>query len=243
MAETLFADPLLASVYDIANPRMAYEDFYLDLAGETPLAILDMGCGTGRLAVDLASRGHRVTGADPASGMLDVARKRPGSGQVTWIESDAAGLNISTRFDLIIMTGHAFQILQADAEILAALVNLRRHLGEGGRLAFETRNWNAREWDEWTPEKTREALEVPGIGRVEIHNSIASDIPPFVTYLTHFRFPGQAPRTEAATLRFVTEPELKMFLQQAGFRDITIFGDWDRSPVSVGSPEIIVIAR
>lgn len=105
-----YTDPRLAACYDAANPPEAHYPYYLALAGDEPKAILDMGCGTGRLAVALAEKGHRVTGADPSGGMMKVARGRPGAERVRWIDSDAASLALETRFDLIIMTGHVFQV-------------------------------------------------------------------------------------------------------------------------------------
>ena len=83
---TSYIDPRLAAVYDALNPPADDMAFYLDLAGETPKNVLDMGCGTGRLACELAARGHRATGADPAAAMLDIARNRPGGEKVTWID-------------------------------------------------------------------------------------------------------------------------------------------------------------
>ncbi len=126
-----YTDPRLAACYDSANPHDPADDFYLALAGAAPKTILDMGCGTGRLAVALAERGHRVTGADPSAGMMRVARNRAGGERVTWVDSDSASLALETRFDLIIMTGHVFQVFLEDDEVRATLRNLRRHLAPG----------------------------------------------------------------------------------------------------------------
>jgi SAM-dependent methyltransferase len=52
----------LTAAYDSLNPPADYERFYLGLAGTEPEKILDMGCGTGRLACELARHGYRVTG-------------------------------------------------------------------------------------------------------------------------------------------------------------------------------------
>jgi SAM-dependent methyltransferase len=64
MPSSAYTDPRLAACYDSANPHDPADDFYLALAGAAPKTILDMGCGTGRLAVALAARGqsHLVGG-------------------------------------------------------------------------------------------------------------------------------------------------------------------------------------
>jgi ubiquinone/menaquinone biosynthesis C-methylase UbiE len=239
---TAYTDPRLAACYDALNPPDAGDAYYRALAGSEPKTVLDMGCGTGRLAVALAERGHRVTGADPSAGMMKVARSRSGTERVRWVDSDAARLALKTRFDLIIMTGHVFQVFLEDEEVRATLRNLRRHLAPGGRLAFETRNPLVEEWREWVPALTRETVQVPGIGTVEIHYDITKAEGAFVTFETHFRFAADDIVIAPTTLRFMSRDELAAFLEEAGFTDVAWFGNWDRSPVSAASPEIIVIA-
>lgn len=243
MPRTAYTDPRLAACYDPLNPFDAADDFYLALAGDVPKAILDMGCGTGRLAVALAQRGHRVTGADPSAGMLQVARSRPGTELVQWVESDAAHLALETRFDLIIMTGHVFQVFLGDDDVRATLRALRRHLAPGGTLAFETRNPLVEEWREWIPALTRETVQVPGIGAVDIHYDISGADGALVTFETHFRFAPEDVVVATTTLRFMGRDELAAFLADAGFADIAWYGNWDRSPATPASPEIIALAR
>jgi trans-aconitate methyltransferase len=81
-----------------------------------------------------------VTGVDPAAAILAVARRKPHAEQVKWIESSAQSYKAHRRFDLIVMTGHAFQILHTDADALAVFDTMRGHLKERRRVAFETRN-------------------------------------------------------------------------------------------------------
>lgn len=235
-----YTDARLAAVYDALNPPSEDILFYVDLAGGSAKAILDMGCGTGRLACSLAQLGHRVTGVDPAAGMLGIARKREGGEKVRWIEADAAGLAVDTRFDLIIMTGHVFQVFLDDEEIGAVLGNLRRHLAAGGRLAFETRNPEIREWEQW-PLETYEPIHLEDRS-VNVHYEIKSVDGSFVTFATHFRFSDEDVVVADHTLRFMDRDELGRFLADAGFSDVVWYGDWDRSPMSPGSPEIIVTA-
>ena len=168
MLSAAYADTRLAALYDALNPPGDDTVFYLSLPGKPPQTILDMGCGTGLLACAFAARGHQVTGADPAAAMLAVARGRPGGDQVRWIETDAAGLSVPTRFDLVVLTGHVFQLLLGDDDVRAALDTLGRHLAPGGRIAFETRNPEVREWQYWTPRETRQRIETTA-GPADVH--------------------------------------------------------------------------
>lgn len=237
-----YSDPRLAAVYDALNPPGPDNAFYASLAGAVPKTILDMGCGTGQLTVALAALGHRVTGADPAAAMLAIGRRRPGGQAVAWVESGAAGLALPARFELILMTGHVFQVFLTDAEALAALGTLRRHLAPGGRLAFETCNPAVRAWEHWTPAETRQSVTLPGLAPVEVHYAVTEVAGELVTYRTHFHFgPGDRAVTEAQ-LRFMPQATLARLLAEAGFGAVRWYGDWERGAMTAGSRELIVVA-
>src|SRR5215831_12527166 len=89
-----YVDPRLVELYDHDNPRGADTDFYLRLAATLDAhQVLDLGCGTGLLTLELAAvDGRFVMGVDPAPAMLAVARRKPGAERVTWIEGDASAL-------------------------------------------------------------------------------------------------------------------------------------------------------
>lgn len=237
-----YVHPRLAATYDAINPAEGDYDFYVRLAGDKPLAILDMGSGTGRLSLKLAARGHRVTGADPAPGMMLAARAKPGAEAVTWVAGDAASLALATRFDLIVMTGHVFQVFLEDDDIRAALSNLRRHLAPGGRIAFETRNPAVREWESWTPALTREQIAVPDIGPVTVHYDMTGADDRFVHFDTHFDFGDGDKVVAPTTLRIMDQATLARLLAESGLKPLDWFGDWDHSPFRPDSPEIIVVA-
>ena len=140
------------------------------------------------------------------------------------------------------MTGHVFQLLLDDDDVRAALDALGRHLAPGGRLAFETRNPEVREWQYWSPGETRERVEIPG-GTADVHYDIRSVTGQLVTYETCIQFPGGESVTVPDTLRFMDQAELAGFLTGAGLTGVTWYGDWDGSPASPASPEIIAVAR
>jgi SAM-dependent methyltransferase len=236
-----YAEPRLAALYDALNPADASTAFYLGLPGARPSRILDLGCGTGLLACEFAARGHDVTGADPAAAILAVARGRPGGDRVRWVHADAAGLATSTRFDLVIMTGHVFQLLLEDRDVQAALGALARHLAPVGRIAFETRNPAVREWQDWNPRDTRQRVAAAGVV-ADVHYDISSVAGELVTYETCFDFGDGDPVVVPDTLRFMDQAQVAAFLAGAGLAPLHWYGDWDRSPLRPASPEIIVVA-
>src|ERR1700726_736387 len=134
--DEVFEEVFLASLYDHFNTWDACDEFYLALARESHGHVLDLGCGTGMLACRIAQEGLSVIGADPAEGMLRVARSRPGTERVSWIKADGQTLRLPLRFDLIYMTGHAFQALLTDDDAIAVLRTVRDHLTKDGRFAL-----------------------------------------------------------------------------------------------------------
>ncbi len=238
-----YTDPRLAQVYDSLNPWREDQSFYADLVGSAPCRVLDVGCGTGTLAVELARRGHDVTGADPAAAMLDIARAKPFGDQVTWVQTEAQALELGTEFDRIVLSGHAFQVFLDEAAILAALRAFRRHLAPDGILAFETRNPAFESWRSWNSEESQEIVDVPQIGPVTVHNAIVSGSRNRVTYETHFAFPDGTRHVGIGTLNYAEAPDLVRMLKATGFGEPDLYGYWDRRPIGPGEREIIVVAR
>ena len=238
-----FSDPRLVTLYDWWDPLRTDVGFYLDLASQRPgSAILDVGCGTGMLATQLARRGHAVTGVDPAPAMLGVARRRPGGDLVRWIEGDASCL-VETGADLALMTGHVAQIISDDGEWHATLAAIHRALRPDGRLAFESRNPRARGWLRWTPDLSRRRI-VDAVGQeVDVWFQSVEVRDDWVWCELHYRFVSSGEEVVSHNeLRFRTEAHLAASLRDAGFVVQDVFGHWDGRPLREDSPELIFVA-
>jgi SAM-dependent methyltransferase len=238
-----FADPRLAGLYDALNDGRHDIDFYLVLAAELGArTVVDVGCGTGVLAVELARQGHSVTGVDPSAGMLGVARSRPGHERVTWLHGDAATLPPAAA-ELAIMTGHVAQVFLDDAAWEQALRAVHRALVPGGRLAFESRNPAARAWERWNPVDSRRRLEHPALGPVEVWHEVLRATGDTVTFDEHHVLTGGEDLRYTNTIRFFGLDVLTASLAGAGFAVERSHGDWDGSPIGPASAEFILVAR
>lgn len=127
--------------YDAAVPDWPGEiDFYRALAIEVKErggSILEVGCGTGRVALQLAQEGVPIVGLDLSPAMLAVARqKSQGLSNIRWVEGNMQAFELGERFDLILIPGHSFQFMLTPAEQTACLTCIRKHLTPGGKLVI-----------------------------------------------------------------------------------------------------------
>ncbi|MPZ67595.1 MAG: methyltransferase domain-containing protein [Pseudonocardiaceae bacterium] len=96
-----------------------------------PRSVLDAGCGTGRVAIELARRGLDVVGTDLDGGMLAMARTK--APELIWVHADLSELDLTTRFDAVVLAGNVIPYVAAERR-RAAVLACARHLAPDGRL-------------------------------------------------------------------------------------------------------------
>ena len=237
MNDRLFLDPRLAELYDLdaSWERRPEFTFYMTLVMSAE-SVLDVGCGTGELLHLARQAGHtgRLCGIDPADAMLQQARKRR---DIEWVLGEAASIGWDQEFDLVVMTGHAFQVFVKDDQLRASLAAIRSAVTEHGHFVFETRNPLVRAWESWT---AGHAVEVEDASSVvermahEVETPVQGDI---VSFTITFTSPSwDQPQVSRSTLRFLDADSLSSFLSDAGLAIEEQFGDWGRQPLTDTSP-------
>ena len=242
--DQLYSDPELVEFYDLVNSTdRADHDFCRELAKRAS-SVLDLGCGTGQLAASLA-KGRSVTGVDPARAMLDVARARPGGEEVTWVEADARTVRLGQSFDLVLLTGHAFQCFLTAVDQLAVLHTIAAHLAPAGQFIFDSRNPHAKEWLEWTPERSQHTVIHPRLGPVTAwHDTAWNSSTGVATYQTHYLAVSTGKHiTSRSDIAFPAKEGLQSMLAEAGLKAVHWLGDWSGSAYTEALPEIIPIGR
>jgi SAM-dependent methyltransferase len=112
-------------------------EFYLKHARQAGGPVLDLACGTGRVAFPLAAAGFDVTGLDSAPGMLAIARaKRRTAGlkNIRFVRGNMARFDLRRRFGFVFIAYRAFQHLLTPKEQRSSLMCIRSHMRKGGRL-------------------------------------------------------------------------------------------------------------
>lgn len=130
-----------AQTYDDSVPDWPGEiDFYQEMAAKVMRrggTVLEIACGTGRVALRLAHHGVKVVGLDLSPKMLEVARRKSiGLENIRWIQGDMRSFELGETFDLVIIPGHAFQNLNTSQDQAACLECIKQHLCPGGSLVI-----------------------------------------------------------------------------------------------------------
>ncbi|MEM7034846.1 MAG: methyltransferase domain-containing protein [Chloroflexota bacterium] len=133
-----YIDPLIYDAENAENEKFKTDGpFYVALAQQTSGSVLELGCGTGRIAILLAQAGIDVTGLDIVPQMLERARQKVAGLSLQFVEGDVRSFELGRKFDLICATGGVFNMLISQADQEAMLTQVRKHLTPEGIFAID----------------------------------------------------------------------------------------------------------
>jgi SAM-dependent methyltransferase len=247
----------IADIYDFSYAGFNDDvDFYENLARAVDGPILELGAGSGRVAIPLAQSGYDVTGIDTSPTMLEQARERLATlgktkGTLEMLEADMTDFELPQRFGMVFVAANTFQHLLTTKQQSACLARVAAHLRPGGLFAMSIRSPVTVSWDEvdapapllldWTRTD-------PDTGDL-IMKLVAAEADPsrMVRKLTYvydrINTDGQIRRKVFITeLRYSTQAEISLLLQQSGLRVTHVYGDYDLTPVGVGD-NLVFVAR
>lgn len=248
----------IARFYDLTHASLTADvPLVLQLAAEAKGAILELGCGSGRLLRPLAKAGHQITGIDLSAEMLARARaqlaKEPEAVQarVSLHQADMTNFALpnSPYFGLIVIPYNTLMHLDT-VQAVQALQQACSYLLEGGRLFIDLANpvdiAN-------TPEDALLSLESvltdPETGELIVH--LASNRLDTASQTLHITWiydvsasaGGAVQRTVAqATYHYCYPHQLELWLQEAGFKLIHLWGDYDQSSYTEESERLLALA-
>ncbi len=239
MPDPIFAHPRLAALYDAFDGDRDDLDAYLGIADELGAdRVLDVGCGTGCLAILLADGGRTVMGVDPAEASLRIAGSKDRTGRITWIHGDATGVPAFAA-DLAVMTGNVAQVFLTDDDWTRTLRGIHGALRPGGHLVFETRRPERRAWEEWASDTGPVVLDLPEAGLVERRLEVTDVSLPLVSFRYTYTFLADGEVvTSDSTLRFRDRDEVETSLVANGYRVLEVRDAPDRP-----GREFVFVAR
>lgn len=258
MADALY-DSIIADYYDtspLVSNRKQDLAFYLETAAASRGPVLELGCGTGRIAVPIAESGWRVTGLDISQRMLKRAEQKRSSlaperrELLRLMHGDMTSFDLHEQFPLIIIPFRPFQHLLSVEAQLGCLMCARRHLADGGRLVMDFFQTDAArmhdpkfleahfvaEYEMSGAQKVRLSERIAAFHRAEQSNDVemAFEVTQPGGRIDHHVF--------AFTFRYFFRYEVEHLLARCGFRLLETFGAFDRSPLQDDSPEMIFVA-
>jgi SAM-dependent methyltransferase len=215
--------------------RSVTEDiaFYVDLALASGGPVLEVGVGSGRVAVPMAIAGVRVVGVDSSPVMLELARERaaPHGVALELVEADMRDLPDLGTFALVVVPFRAFLHLREDSERLAVLRALRERLRPGGTLAFDVFHPDhldiAETHDRWMERE-------PGIGERACWDEAGRRL------VLSVRTDGVVADME---LWWIDPGDWRALLERAGFERISVHGWFDGRPLEPGATDSVWVAR
>ncbi len=259
-------ESLNVETYDLRHPPSmegtpiaADVAFFRGLAEETGGPVLELACGTGRVALALAEGGLEVTGLDRSEPMLAVAREKLDAapsgvaGRVTLVRGDMAAFDLGRTFGLVVVAFRSFQALLTPELQASCLRAARAHLRPGGRLALDLFDPlldkcapGATPFDHST---SRAEVWLPNGHRVQV-TVTSRDVDPLTQVMREtWRFTETDPggtvvlvEDEDLRLRWTYRHELHYLLALSGFTVEAEYSDFAGSPPAYGK-ELIVVAR
>jgi len=200
--------------------------------------VLELGVGTGRLALPLAAAGLAVHGVDASTEMLASLRAKPGGNAVTADLGDFADLRIDREFSLVVIAFNTlFALPDQDAQV-ACFASVGRHLLPGGRFVVEA----------WVPDLGRfrggRAVQPLVVGAERVVVEVAElDAVAQRMRTTKIHTSVEGVRLLPANHRYAWPSELDLMARLAGMRIEHRWGDWNRAPFTATSTDHISVYR
>ena len=250
-----------AQTYDTVMEDWPGEiDFYQDLAAKyvkPDQAVLELACGTGRIALSLAESGKQVVGLDNSPDMIRVVREKSQEiPQAKWIEGDMRNFLLEEHYPLIIIPAHSFQNLISVPDHISALETIFNHLLPGGRIVIHIDHLDFG-WLKGLVEDKGGEFNDGGsfthpVRGCEVRNRYAWSYEPFTqtAYLESiWEIPGEdgaAKETiESGRLSFhcFFPAEMGHLLARCGFKVENLYGDFSLKELQPDSMEMIWVAK
>jgi SAM-dependent methyltransferase len=232
-------------------------DFYVDEALTIDGNVLELGCGTGRVLLPMARAGKQITGIDNSARMLARCRERLAEetpevrSRVELVQADMRTFDLHGRFSTVLLPFRPLQHLIAVSDQIAMLQRVHKHLEPGGRLVFDVFNPNMRYL---VQDRTAEAEDTPEVelpdrrtfrraGRVAAVHVVEQYSEIELIYYVRGADGSEQRLVHGFLMRWFWRHELEHLLARCGFRAKAVFGDFNRSPLTDQSPEMIFIAE
>jgi SAM-dependent methyltransferase len=255
-SNTFYAGGIAVQSYDLFAVSPATADdiaFYVNCAKRFGDDVLELGAGTGRVAIPLVEAGCTVTGLDLSNAMLDAARQKAASlspaaaARLALVQGDMSDFDLGRRFALAMIPFRAFQHLIEPSVQRRALKCVHRHLKPGGHLVIDLFDPRLEFCLAGAPplEEVREVTD-PATGHRVRRKVVERDNDPFRQLLRErirldvLDAAGSVLKSEDASwvLRWTLRQEMAYLLELCRFELVELVSDFKSSPPTYGREQI-----
>jgi SAM-dependent methyltransferase len=221
--------------------------FWKEQAATAGDPVLELGCGTGRVAIPLARAGSNVTGIDNSEGMLAEACRKSASAavDVQWIKADMRGFNLGSVYALIFIPNNTLCHLLTRGDFEACLASVRQHMAPGGRFVIDVFVPKMALLVDTGGERVpfSECDDPGGRGRITVRESYVYEPDTQIKRVTYwYKAPGQEHELPGAlNLRMYFPQELDALITYNGFKIESKFGTYDGAAFDATSEKQIVM--
>jgi SAM-dependent methyltransferase len=241
----------ISAYYDHIFPVDAQAVRFLAARARAGSRVLDLACGTGGHAVELARLGHRVTGVDLDAAMIRLAQAKAaaamaggkGGPHFQVLDMREAGKSLPAGYGLVYCVGNSLVHLESEQAIGEALADWRGLLEPGGNLVVQILNYD-RIVARHVVELPTLVSENPPLRFVRRYDHSAGDrVVQFRTELTVREAGGERTVSNTVPLCIVSKEALERLAREAGFRHLEVFGGFGGEPLGPDSLPLILCAR
>ncbi len=220
-------------------------DFWQKMADKSGSYILELCCGSGRLAIPLAVKGFNLTGIDLNDSMLHRAKKNAEDADVSidWINGDIRNFNIPKEFDMIFIGFNSMLHLLAYDDVDSMLSCVYNHLHAFGRFVTSIFNPSFEILSRNPKDRYPHAIfNDPKTGEsITIEESVNYDKTTQINHVTlYYQFEDGSEETKPLDIRILYPKEIEYILKQNGFRIENKYGGYDMSEFVSASPLDII---
>jgi SAM-dependent methyltransferase len=229
--------------YDALHAFMVRDvEYWRWLAGPSPRRVLELACGTGRVAIPLARDGHDVVGVDIEPSMIEAARRKAGSLPARFEQADMRDFTCAP-VDLVIVPFNGTRLLLDRKDFTRCMTCVKRALRPEGRFAIDVTMPRPDQLvDELPPATYHHRDPLTGAAITATHVRRYDRFLQRITLDATFTFEDGTQVREQLEQRVYFPQELVGLLEQAGFRLVERYGDYDRAPLAAGSPQLLFVA-
>jgi 2-polyprenyl-3-methyl-5-hydroxy-6-metoxy-1,4-benzoquinol methylase len=237
-------------IYDVMHEKLVADtNFFVEEAVRIGGPVLEVACGTGRIAIPIAKKGIEIVGLDISEGMLSEAKKKSDQEnlKIEWVHADCRDFNLNKKFKLIFIPFNSMQHLHDLRSIESFFSNVKKHLAIGGVFIIDVFNPSVSILARGKQDRQKVMdLTDPQTGlKATIEETINYEIATQINRVKwYYSLESEKDyKIDELNMRCFFPQELEALVKYNGFEIVSKFGNFDRDAFASESPKQILALK